>query len=742
MRVGIHTGAVLAGVLGQRQWQFDVYSKDVELANKMESSGLAGRVHISDSTLSFLNGEFEVEPGYGEKRDEALRIAGLKTYFIVKVLKPFQPPKQDFQNGSGIVPEEDSCVIAEIASDIKEEEANDSNPARSRQDSTDFKIRLRKELVSRDGHKVWRPPDPRNTRLINTGELSKNTKFISLAFVDPQKEKSYHLHIESFSSFILLMFLIVRLAIGATIVIVLPSDLTIDITYCTENIVFFILVMVAIAEEFPGLSKCWRAFKESMLIRRLLSTICIILMGTVNILDSVTCVQLKKTSENCSTTVDIDAACLYPSYFSYFTVLILIASSLPACLSYLWKSFLMLLISTAQCLVNILILGPALDCEEFMKHWTSLTEGKFTLSGLLLTATLALAFLARHMEQVARVLFLWRSEVEEQRDCAEDMRRRNEALVYNILPPHVAAHFMGNRKRQHDELYSQSYAEVGVLFASMPNFSDFYSEETVNNQGLECLRFLNEVISDFDALLELPQFQDVIKIKTIGSTYMAASGLNPSRHVKPDDPISVRWLHLALLVEFALELKKALQSINEQSFNHFVLKMGINHGPITAGVIGARKPHYDIWGNTVNVASRMESTGKAGCIQVTEETCEILQHFGYQFEQRGLVAVKGKGQLMTYYLIGKAGKITPPTVPVSPIIGVSTMETVNEEDESHDSLTSKSEEKTVIECSDRIEDDVFTSETETSASEQALVNKEVEPKDSTEATLLLSQCDS
>lgn len=78
----------------------------------------------------------------------------------------------------------------------------------------------------------------------------------------------------------------------------------------------------------------------------------------------------------------------------------------------------------------------------------------------------------------------------------------------------------------------------------------------------------------------------------------------------------MRWAHLSLLVEFALDLKKALQSINEQSFNHFVLKLGINHGPITAGVIGARKPHYDIWGNTVNVASRMESTGKAGCIQV------------------------------------------------------------------------------------------------------------------------------
>lgn len=131
---------------------------------------------------------------------------------------------------------------------------------------------------------------------------------------------------------------------------------------------------------------------------------------------------------------------------------------------------------------------------------------------------------------------------------------------------------------------------------------------------------------------------------------MAASGLNHVRNAKSDDSITVKWKDLANLVEFALELKKALQCINEQSFNHFVLKMGINHGPITAGVIGARKPHYDIWGNTVNVASRMESTGKAGAIQVTQETCEILQAFGYTFEQRGLVAVKGKGQLMTYYL--------------------------------------------------------------------------------------------
>lgn len=104
------------------------------------------------------------------------------------------------------------------------------------------------------------------------------------------------------------------------------------------------------------------------------------------------------------------------------------------------------------------------------------------------------------MDKEDRVIFKWKTEVAEQKEKASDMRHRNEQLVYNILPVHVAEYFIKNKTRSYDELYSQSYDEVGVLFASMPNFSDFYSEDTVNNQGLECLRFLNEVISDFDAV--------------------------------------------------------------------------------------------------------------------------------------------------------------------------------------------------------------------------------------------------
>ncbi|XP_050527250.1 adenylate cyclase type 3 isoform X2 [Daktulosphaira vitifoliae] len=646
MRVGIHTGAVLAGVLGQRQWQFDVYSKDVELANKMESSGMPGRVHISEKTLSFLNGEFEVEPGYGERREEALKMANIKTFFIIKVIKPF---KKDVENGSSIndlnssASKESVCITPIDNTDLI---------AQAKEDSENFKKRLRKDLMNRDGHR----------------DLNKHTKFFTLAFQDKKKEREYKYHKEAASGVSLIGCPLVLSLTSSAQLIILPRDFLSYLTSLLALILLLIIVAVSIADIFPRILPpkiVWfsETINDSLWTRRILGIAAAFLLASTNLVGMVSCWSDKQIPVNCTQLHnDPSNICMYPSYFTYFMVLALIATSMLTQLSHFTKAAILVIITLIHCIINVITVSSAIDCEDSIncKPYRILSS-KYALSFLLAAVTMALMFLARNMDKSSRVLYLWRTEVEEQRERASDIRRRNEALVYNILPPHVAKHFLGSYKRQHEELYSQSYAEVGVLFASMPNFSDFYSEETVNNQGLECLRFLNEVISDFDALLEQPRYQDIIKIKTISSTYMAASGLNPSRVVKPNDPIEIRWAHLALLVEFAFDLKKALQGINEQSFNHFVLKMGINHGPITAGVIGARKPHYDIWGNSVNVASRMESTGKAGCIQVTEETCYILQHFGFKFEQRGLVAVKGKGQLMTYYLVGKG--LQPSVVP-------------------------------------------------------------------------------
>ncbi|KAK6623164.1 hypothetical protein RUM43_009016 [Polyplax serrata] len=653
MRVGIHTGAVLAGVLGQTQWQFDVYSKDVELANKMESSGKPGKVHISEKTLSFLNDEFEVEPAYGEKREETLRMAGMKTYFIVKVLKPFKPSKSAVRNGN--IHEDSQNYDSDIeakeldeefeCTSPQEEENQMLNSEKNTNGSEDFKKQLRKELINKGG----------------LSTLSNHTTCFTLSFKSAKKEKDFNHNKETAATVSLLGCPVVLLFISVAQFIILPRDELSILSFTTGFTILVIFSVIAIAELLPSLFfkeivQCSVTASNILWVRRLLAAVEILVLASVNAVDMVSC-DISSSPLNCTAGGDTTTICLYPSYFSYFCVLVLVAASLPTQISHLIKIGIFFVVVALHCAMNFFVVSTALECEENLENDVYLVLKRSTM---LVCVALALSFLARHVEKATRVLFQWKTEVEEQREKASDIGRRNEALVYNILPPHVAVHFLGNRKRQHEELYSQSYAEVGVLFASMPNFSDFYSEESVNNQGLECLRFLNEVISDFDAILQLPRFQDIIKIKTIGSTYMAASGLNPSRTVKPDDSVQVRWAHLALLVEFAFELKTALHGINEQSFNHFVLKMGINHGPITAGVIGARKPHYDIWGNSVNVASRMESTGKAGCIQVTEETCKILQHYGYIFEQRGLVTVKGKGQLMTYYLIGKGD--VPPSI--------------------------------------------------------------------------------
>lgn len=227
-------------------------------------------------------------------------------------------------------------------------------------------------------------------------------------------------------------------------------------------------------------------------------------------------------------------------------------------------------------------------------------------------------------------------------------------------------------------MYHKSYDRIGVVFASISNFNDFYDEE--KNHGIECFRLLNETLCDFDSILDKDKYKSIEKIKTIGTTYMAAVGLNPEYEL-PSGVISTNesttttttpgdktieeenelrekrkktadYLHT--LIEFVFEMKVCLHIISENAFNNFTLRVGINLGPVTAGVIGASKPQYDIWGNTVNVASRMETTAEPNKIQITEEVYEILRDFNdtkkYRFECRGIRKIKGKGDMTTYYL--------------------------------------------------------------------------------------------
>nr|XP_027238963.1 adenylate cyclase type 9-like isoform X1 [Penaeus vannamei] len=223
----------------------------------------------------------------------------------------------------------------------------------------------------------------------------------------------------------------------------------------------------------------------------------------------------------------------------------------------------------------------------------------------------------------------------------QTMKDQAEWLLHNIIPRHVADSIKSTAK------YSENHKDVAVMFASIVNFNELYDEDYLG--GKEYLRVLNELVADMDELLSQDEFKNIEKIKTIGSTYMAAAGLDAKVRAENTDAHQ----HIFELVEFALAMQKVIDDFNQDliEFN-LILRIGLNFGDVTAGVIGTTKLYYDIWGDAVNIASRMDSTGVPGRIQVSGACAAILNR-RYELERRGPVFVKGKDNMDVYLLKGR-----------------------------------------------------------------------------------------
>jgi adenylate cyclase len=210
----------------------------------------------------------------------------------------------------------------------------------------------------------------------------------------------------------------------------------------------------------------------------------------------------------------------------------------------------------------------------------------------------------------------------------EIAQEQSERLLLNILPAVIA-----EQLKHQPTTIADIFHEVTVLFADIVGFTELSS----HTSPPELVELLNQIFCLFDELAEL---HGIEKIKTIGDAYMAVAGLP---NYQSD--------HALAIANMALDMQKAMIEFNQKNNLSFQIRMGISTGPVVAGVIGLKKFAYDLWGDTVNTASRMESHGIPDNIQICEATYQVLKD-KYLLEKRGLIKIKGKGEMMTYLLHG------------------------------------------------------------------------------------------
>nr|XP_036214802.1 adenylyl cyclase X E isoform X1 [Bactrocera oleae]XP_036214808.1 adenylyl cyclase X E isoform X1 [Bactrocera oleae]XP_036214815.1 adenylyl cyclase X E isoform X1 [Bactrocera oleae]XP_036214816.1 adenylyl cyclase X E isoform X1 [Bactrocera oleae]XP_036214822.1 adenylyl cyclase X E isoform X1 [Bactrocera oleae] len=726
MRIGVHSGNILSGVIGANKWQFDIWSKDVDIANRLESTGEAGRVHVSGQTLQQLDGEFIYEEGTAKARDDpVLRKYEIHTFLIkppssrvtsfITMRRPPSSLRKNLERKSG------ADQRNEISTNFMQNSISQYNQIRN-QATLEMSREVDKMPIGRiQVSKLCFGHEKRLTQDEMEGQIFRsNITSVCLFFKDWRwelmfmKQPDFMLKYSVLVSYITLVCAIVMQAVNSS-----PTEAFWALVAVGNVLMLLLLALVWYKKLWimfiseTELSRPKQSFSKwlyklsdgiqsNILVRSSIYLVVIILHSTGIILQLLDCNKSAAVEEAILGTARNETTCFnawaVTECFMLSTCITFLFTRIPFVLKASVGIMTLVFYTVVVTLSYSYVYGQSLSTNDTLYPEYShifvmcISVGIFHL-------------MDRQTEFIAKVDYNWKRQLLKKQDDAKFTNETISILINNILPSHVADIYMS--RQMTNELYYEEYDNVAVMFATIRN----YDTEQVG------IRVLNEIICDFDEVLSTyTGTRKVEKIKVAGWTYMAACGLDPKRseHRKTqtayrsssllpngrrshyssrqhdideeaqlgDDEqpttsrqADVQFIRLQeyeghnkktyksedyndvvfVMLQFALELMRTMKCFNVENLqceaddeDCGALRIGISNGPVMAGVVGSYKPHYDIWGNAVNMASRMDSTGIAGSIQVTQNTAKILESYNVKCTYRGLTFVKGRGHIPTY----------------------------------------------------------------------------------------------